>query len=308
MKIGIVGGAGRVGSSAAFALELMGAARHLALVDVAQEVAAGEALDLLHASAGSAPVTFASGDYEALEGCEVVIITAGLRRKPDESRLDLINRNVSLFRTIMQNVLAQALAPDFLIFVVANPVDILTYLAATEFGLPSHRVLGLGTMLDTQRFRSLLAQEFGLDATQVKALVLGEHGDSMVPVWSQAQVNGMPLESLEGFNEERKKALEARTRGSGAEVIRLKGGAGYAVGVAIANVVKALNSDAGAILPVSALQQGALGISGVALSLPTRLKRKGVDAILEPKGLAREELEALRHSAEVLAETLAKLG
>ncbi len=303
MKVSIIGGAGRVGSNAAFALQLFGDVKEIALIDVAADVAAGEALDLLHGSAGTYPVSFTSGSYEQTTGSDVVIITAGLRRKPDESRLDLINRNVALFRNIIGELKMRPWPKDVIFFVVANPVDILTYIAAQELSLPSSQVIGLGTMLDTLRFRSLIADELGLDHTQVDALMLGEHGDSMVPIWSKAAVNGVSLRSLAGFDAEKQAAIEARTRKSGAEVISLKGGAGYAVGVAIAQVVRAIARDAGTVLPISTVQTGALGITDLAFSLPTRLGLKGVLEILEPE-LEQEELAGLEKSAAVLRQTL----
>jgi hypothetical protein len=156
----------------------------------------------------------------------MVIITAGLRRRPDESRLELINRNVGLFREILGSLKSVALADDAIILVVSNPVDILTYLAVKESGLPAERVIGLGTVLDTCRFRSFLAEHFGVAATDVDALILGEHGDSMVPIWSCATIAGVPLKDYPGYSKEAMDALFERTKNSGAEAIRLKGGAG----------------------------------------------------------------------------------
>ena len=243
MKVGIVGGGGRVGSNAAFTLQLIGAVSEVVLLDVNRDAAEGEALDLRHGAAYSQPIRFRAGDYADLNGAHMVIITAGLRRRPDESRLELINRNVGLFREILGNLKGVTLADDAIILVVSNPVDILTYLAVKESGLPAERVIGLGTVLDTCRFRSFLAEHFGVAATDVDALILGEHGDSMVPAWSCATIAGVPLKDYPGYSKEAMDAVFERTKNSGAEAIRLKGGAGYAVGVSIAQVVNAIALD-----------------------------------------------------------------
>ncbi len=306
MKVGIIGGGGRVGSNAAYALQLMGAVSEVVLLDVNREAAEGEALDLRHGAALSQPVRFRAGDYADLEGAELVIITAGLRRRPDESRLELINRNVGLFRDILNQVKQVALHPNAILLVVSNPVDILTYLAVRESGLPAERVIGLGTVLDTCRFRSYLAEYFNVAATDVDALILGEHGDSMVPIWSCATIAGVPLKDYPGYSKEAMEQIFQQTRNAGAEAIRLKGGAGYAVGVSIAQVVNAIALNQNAILPVSTLQRGALGIQDVCFSLPTRVGRNGVAGIIEI-GVSDEERNALQNSATVLKETLQKV-
>lgn len=306
MKVSVIGGGGRVGSNTLYALQLGGVAKELAVIDIARELAEGEALDLRHGAALSASQRIVAGGTEAAEGSDIVIITAGLRRKPDESRLELINRNVSLFRGILQELKSVSLPEHAILLVVSNPVDILTYIAVKEFTLPAQQVIGLGTVLDTTRFRSLLAEQFGIAATDVKALILGEHGDSMVPIWSTATANGVPLQSLPNYSPQKVQEVFEFTKKSGAEVIRLKGGAGYAVGIAIREVVHAILLDTQQILPVSTLQTGLYGIEDVCLSVPTVVGRRGVVAQIE-MALAEEELEALRRSAQVLKETLAQV-
>ena len=299
MKVSIIGGGGRVGSDAAFALQLGGIVNHIVLVDANPDMAAGEALDLRHGSALSASQTITSGDYDAVAGSDCVVITAGLRRKPDESRLELINRNVGLFKGIMDSMKSVKLADGATILVVSNPVDILTQLAASSGLLPASQVIGLGTVLDTCRFRSLLADHFKVGARDVNALILGEHGDSMVPMWSSATVNGISLASLPGYSDETAAGIFDFTKKSGAEVIRLKGGAGRAVGISIKVVVEAMALDQGAILPVSAMQDGKLGLTDVCFSLPTVVGRNGVKSIIEPKA-SDGEREGLLKSAESL--------
>ncbi|MBI1755896.1 MAG: lactate/malate dehydrogenase family protein [Fimbriimonas ginsengisoli] len=289
MKVSIIGGGGRVGSDAAYALQIGGIVREIALVDMNAEMAAGEALDLRHGSALTASQTITSGGYEVVDGSDCVVITAGLRRKPDESRLELINRNVGLFKEILKSLKGTKLPKTATILVVSNPVDILTELAGVSGIIPQGQVLGLGTVLDTCRFRSLLADRFNVGARDVHALILGEHGDSMVPILSSATVGGVPLSSVTGYTAEAVGEVFDSTRKSGAEVIRLKGGAGRAVGVSIKKVVEAIALDSGAVLPVSAHQEGKLGISGISLSMPTRVGRAGVLEILEPSVTAAEK-------------------
>ena len=307
MKISIIGGAGRVGSNLAFALQMAGVGSELVLVDANAEGAAGEALDLLHGAAYTAPQRIISGGYDKVEGSDFVVITAGLRRKPDESRLDLINRNAKLFMDILENVRKVALGNHANLIVVTNPVDILTQLAVDRSGFPKHRVIGLGTVLDTLRFRSLLAERLQVSAPQLQALILGEHGDSMVPIWSTACVDGVPLTSHPRYEQGAIAAIFDRARKSGAEVIKLKGGAGYAVGVAILEVIRAIAYDSKAILPVSTFQSGLYGVSNVCLSVPTRLGKGGVEELIEME-LWPKELAGLQASAASLKDMLAQVA
>ncbi len=306
MKVAIIGGGGRVGSCAAFALQCAGLVSEIQVLDANKDMADGEALDLLHGSAFAGDQRIYSGDYTRAADSDVFLITAGLRRKPDESRLDLINRNVALFVQILDSVKSAGLRKEAQVFVVSNPVDILTQLAVQRLGLPWPQVYGLGTMLDTSRFSSLIAAELTLPPTQVKALILGEHGDSMVPIWSSATVNGLPLAGLTECTPGFQNSIFERTKGSGAEVIKRKGGAGWAVAIAIRDVVHAVLLDQRALLPVSSLIQGAYGISDTCLSVPSIVGRNGVQRHVEIKLWPKEQL-ALQQSARALRETLAKV-
>lgn len=303
MKVSIIGGGGLVGSCAAFALQTGKIVRELALLDVNAELAAGQALDLLHGASLMADQVITSGSYEHIPSSDVICITAGLRRKPDESRLDLINRNVDLFLGILGDIQRVGHKPNAIVLVVSNPVDVLTYLAAERLDLPPSRVIGLGTQLDTIRFRALIAEQLAAPATQVKALILGEHGDSMVPIWSSATIAGLSLEKFPGWTPHLASELFTRTKGSGAEVIKKKGGAGFAVGLAIAEVIEAMALDRRAILPVSTVQRGCYGIRDVALSVPTVVGREGAIATHEIE-LWPKEIQALRKSSQVLRQTL----
>jgi L-lactate dehydrogenase len=306
MKITIIGGGGRVGSCAAYALQCGGLVAEIQILDANQALAEGEALDLLHGSALAGDQRIYAGDYGRAANSDLFLITAGLRRKPDESRLDLINRNVALFGQILDSIKSAGLRKDAHIFVVSNPVDILTQLAVQRLGLPWQQVYGLGTMLDTARFSSFIAEELKLAPTQVKALILGEHGDSMVPIWSSAAVNGLPLAGLPECTPGFQNAVFERTRGSGAEVIKKKGGAGWAVGIAIRDVVHAVLLNKHALLPVSSLVQGAYDVRDVCLSVPSIVGRIGIERHVELK-LWPKELMGLQQSARALKETLAKV-
>ena len=306
MKITIIGGGGRVGSCAAFALQTAGLVSEIQILDANKDMAEGEALDLLHGSAFAGDQRIYAGDYSRAADSDLFLITAGLRRKPDESRLDLINRNVVLFVQILDSLKTAGLRKDAHVFVVSNPVDILTQLAVQRLGLPSQQVYGLGTMLDTSRFSSFIADELKLAATQVKALILGEHGDSMVPIWSSAAVNGLPLSGLPECTPGFQNTVFERTKGSGAEVIRKKGGAGWAVGVAIREVIHAVLLDKGALLPVSSLVHGTYGIRDICLSVPSLVGRKGIQKHVEIKLWPKEQM-ALQQSARALNDTLAKV-
>lgn len=299
MKVAIIGGAGRVGACAAYALQCAGIVSEIHLSDIMADVVKGEALDLLHGSSLLHGQRIVSGDIQGAAAADMVIMTAGLRRKPDESRMDLINRNVSLFLSILQDLKQSDMNPDGILLVVSNPVDILTHLAVRSKILPSERILGLGTLLDTARFSSLIADAIGTAASQVRALILGEHGDSMVPIWSSATCSGLPLEKHPALSPPVKTITFEQTRQSGAEMIRLKGGAGWAVGAAIATVVHSVALDKRQALPVSSLQKGAYGLQDVCISVPTLIGRSGIIEHIDLE-LWPRELQQLKNSADTV--------
>ena len=306
MKVTIIGGGGRVGSCAAFALQCGGLVAEIQVLDANKDLAEGEALDLYHGSAFAGDHKIYAGDYSRAADSELFLITAGLRRKPDESRLDLINRNVTLFVQILDSIKLAGLRKDAHVFVVSNPVDILSQLAVQRLGLPWQQVYGLGTMLDTSRFSSLIAEELKLAPSQVKALILGEHGDSMLPVWSSATVNGLLLTGIPDCTAGFQNAVFERTKNSGAEVLKKKGGAGWAVGIAIRDVIHAVLLNKKALLPVSSLVQGAYEIRDTCLSVPSVVGRKGIEKHVEIKLWPKEQM-ALQQSARALRDTLAKV-
>src|SRR5262245_8315167 len=230
MKVSIVGGGGLVGSTAAYALQCGGVVSSICLIDANKDMAQGQALDLLNGASLAADQRISAGDMDDIASSNIVVITAGLRRKPDESRLDLINRNVDLFLGLLDQVKSAGLKDDTYLVVVSNPVDVLTYLAVQRSGLPWQRVIGLGTQLDTARFRGYLAKALAVPASQVDAIILGEHGDSMVPIWSSATVAGLPLAQWPGYTPALAQQAFEDTKAAGATLIKLKAGSGMAVG------------------------------------------------------------------------------
>jgi L-lactate dehydrogenase len=307
MKVSIIGGGGLVGSMAAYALQCGGVVSSICVIDANKDVAQGVATDLLNgASLVPCDQRITAGDYSDIPSSNIVVITAGLRRKPDESRLDLINRNVSLFKQILDSLKSSGLKKDAIVFVVSNPVDVLTRLAIDFLKWDPARVIGLGTVLDTARFRSLIALETGLPPSQIKALILGEHGDSMVPVWSTAEAGGIPLVKLEGFNGNVQQRVFERTKKSGAEAISLKGGAGWAVGLSIAEVIHPIALSQPKVLPVSTQLAGEYGIRGTCTSVPTLVGRGGVLRRYEVE-LWPRELSGIQQGAKSLDATYAQI-
>jgi L-lactate dehydrogenase len=305
-KVSIIGGGGRVGSNAAFALQCAGIVSEIHLLDANEQLAAGEALDLLHGASIAGDQKIYAGGYDRCADSEMVIITAGLRRKPDESRLDLINRNVSLFKQILDSLKTANLRKDAIVFVVSNPVDILTRLAIAHLKHDPAKTIGLGTQLDTSRFRSLIAAELNLPPAQVKALILGEHGDSMVPIWSSATVGGASLLKIPNFSAALQQKLFDRTKNSGAECIKLKGGAGWAVGLSIAQVVHPIVLGQPKLLPISTQLAGEYGIRGTCTSVPTLVGAGGVIKRVELE-LWPRELSGIQSGAKQLDQTFGQV-
>jgi L-lactate dehydrogenase len=307
VKIAVVGGAGRVGATTLFQLVLEGVADELAVVDVVTDRAEGEVLDLLHGTHLSQRVKFSGPGYEACDGADFVIITAGIPRNPDETRLDLLKKNVDNLRDNVLPTLSKYAGKAFIIM-VANPADVLTYQAAVHGAFPADRVIGTGTLLDSTRMRSLLADRLDVDPRQVYAYMLGEHGDSQYPYLSGATVAGMPLAQFPGYSKEMVDDVVNQTRYGGAEVIKRKGGTFYAVAPMIVELIKAIKDNAHEVLPVSTLLNGEfLGMSKVALSLPCVIGKQGRVKIVPPP-LTDDEKQGLLGSYKVLREALESVG
>lgn len=307
MKIAVVGGAGRVGATTLFQLVLEGVAQELAVVDVVTDRAEGEMLDLLHGTHLSHRVTFSGPGYEACDGADFVVITAGIPRKPDETRLDLLKKNVDNLRDNVLPTLSKYAGNAFIIM-IANPADILTYQAAIHGAFPPDRVIGTGTLLDSTRMRSLLADRLDVDPRQVFAYMLGEHGDSQSPYLSGATVAGIPLAEFPGYSKAMIDEVVEATRFGGAEVIKRKGGTFYAVAPMIVELIKAIKNDTHQVLPVSTLLNGEfLGMTNVALSLPTMVGKNGRVKLVPPP-LSEDEKSGLLKSYGILREALESVG
>jgi L-lactate dehydrogenase len=306
-KVAIVGGAGRVGVSFAFHLLCENICHELALVDILEDPVMGERLDLMHATSSLCNTKVTAGTSEELMAdADIIVIPAGARRKADQSRLELIKVNFGIIDEWMAKV--GKVNPDAIVLVVVNPVDVLTYRAYMVGGQNRQRIFGLGNVMDTVRFKSNLAERFGWDPRYVEGQLLGEHGDAMVPVWSQASYAGNRILDMPHIEQAALDEVFAATRKAGAEVIRLKGGAGWAVGVAITEVVRAILMDEKRVLCASSVPGGAYGIGDdVSLSLPTIIGKDGVEGYLDVK-FSDEELAGIANAAEVLKQTYQQIA
>jgi L-lactate dehydrogenase len=309
VKISVIG-AGNVGSTFAHTLLLSGLASEIVLIDANHLKAEGEAMDLNHAVPLTQPARIWAGDYKDTAGSIVTIITAGAAQKSGETRLNLAARNVDIFRQIVPAVVQNN--PNGIILVATNPVDILSYASWKISGLDRRRVLGSGTILDTARFRFLLSQYFGVDPRSVHAYIIGEHGDSEVPVWSLANIAGMRFpvfcEQMGlGCDQQALSSIFEQTRDAAYQIIERKGATYYAVAVGLLRIVEAILRDQSTVLSVSSLVEDYYGINDVFFSLPTVIDRGGAGRRLRLK-LSDEEISGLQRSAQVLQDLAKKLG
>jgi L-lactate dehydrogenase len=306
MKVGIVG-AGLVGATAAYALVMRGIGRDIVLMDVNRSRAQAEADDILHAMPFAHPLRISAGDYSDLKDCQVVLLAAGVSQKPGESRLQLLERNSAIFHQIVPNILENA--PGAVLLVATNPVDVMTHITAelARFsGVPSSRVIGSGTTLDTARLRALLGQYLGIDAPHVHGYVLGEHGDSEVIPWSLVTVAGVPLDEFcERWevcaDDAVRQDIEKRVRHAAFEIIAGKGSTYYGIGSALARIIEVILRDQRSVLTVCTPVSDVVGVKDVTISLPHLLGGDGIlDTILLPMSLNQTEKEKLRNSAQVV--------
>jgi L-lactate dehydrogenase len=307
-KVAVVG-VGLVGSTFAYSLLQSGLAAEIVLIDVNHERAEGEAMDLNHAVPFAHPTKICAGEYSDCEGAAITVIAAGVGQKEGESRLDLVRKNVAIFRKIVPEV-ARA-NPEGIIVVATNPVDVLTYMTLELSGLPANRVFGSGTILDTARFRYMLSEHLGVDPRSVHAYIIGEHGDSEVPVWSLANVAGMRLPTFCAENgiplsPETTERIFAQTRDAAYEIIKRKGATYYAVAAGLVRIVEAILRDQNTVLSISSLIEDFYGIDNVCLSLPTVVSRRGIERVLRLE-LSPQEARGVRKSAEVLRQTIESL-
>lgn len=301
-------GAGNVGVAAAYALFTRRIATEILLVDVDQRRAEGEAMDLMHGQALVGRVRVRAARYAELGHAQVVVVAAGTNQRPGETRLDLLQRNAAIFRQICEEL--DRHVPDAIILVATNPVDLITYVMHKLSKRPAERIIGTGTTLDTSRFRTLLGEHYGVSPRSVHAYILGEHGDTEVPVWSNATIGGLPIKSGpvlgKAFDPEAMQSLFVRARDAAYQIIERKGYTNLAIGVVIAHLVDMILGDQKSVVPVSGALRGEYGIDDVCLSLPCVLGRSGLEGRLLPT-LDDDELAAMLRSAETLRERRAGL-
>ncbi len=301
-KITVIG-AGNVGATLAYTLVLSDVVTELVLIDINKDKAAGDILDISHGLSFVRPMRLLAGDYNDAAGSEIVIITAGAAQKPDETRLQLVDKNKAIFSGILDNLL-KYIDPQTIIMVVTNPVDVLTYFTLNYSGFPKEKVIGSGTVLDTSRFRFLLSQHTGIDVRNVHAYIIGEHGDSEVAVWSSVNVGGMTISEYcaacckcDGMS---KLEVAEQVKNAAYDIIKKKGSTYYAIGLAVSRIVECIVRDEHSVLTVSTLLEGQYDINDVCLSVPAVVTAHGVNKLLELT-LSAEELAALQQSAKTLA-------
>ncbi|MDD5438875.1 MAG: L-lactate dehydrogenase [Candidatus Omnitrophica bacterium] len=306
-KVAIIG-AGNVGSTFAYALMISGVAREIALIDRNEKRAIGECMDINHGASFVNPVKIYPAGYEGCAGADIVVITAGLRQEPGETRIALVQRNADVFKDIIPRITKYA--GDAILLVVSNPMDILTYLAWKIAGFPPERVIGSGTVLDTSRFRYLLSEHCGVDPRNVHAYIIGEHGDTELPVWSQADIGGMQLKKFCPLCDHRCESGEElekifdEVKNAAYKIIEAKGSTYYAIGLALVKIVEAILRDENAVLPVSTLIRDYYGIDDVYLSIPSLVNRGGVKRFLKLE-LSPLEQKQLKESAGMLRKVIA---
>lgn len=303
-------GCGNVGATTAYTLMISGLFNELVLIDIDYKRAKGEAEDIAHGIPFNSPVEIYAGDYNDLGDAGIVIITAGVSQKPGETRLDLVQRNTKVFSNIVDNISESGF--NGIILVVTNPVDILTYVTITLSKFDPRRVLGSGTVLDTARLKQLMGNELGVDARNIHTFIIGEHGDSELPVWSSANISGIDISSYchkcaEGCSGATFEKIFENVRDSAYSIIDAKGATYYAIAEAVKRIVQAIVRDEHAILPVSALLNRQYGINGICLGVPCVIGANGIEEILEIP-LSNEEHVKLQHSASTIHSTISNLG
>ncbi|MBX2832642.1 MAG: L-lactate dehydrogenase [Rhodospirillales bacterium] len=305
MKVGIVG-AGMVGSSAAYALAVMGLASSVVLVDRNHDLAVAQAEDIAHAVPFMSSTVVEATGYDGLSGASVIILAAGVSQKPGETRLALLERNTAVFRDVIGHVLKAA--PNAILLIASNPVDIMTQVTQRISGLPANRVIGSGTILDTARFRNLLGRHLGISPQSVHAYVLGEHGDSEVLAWSNAKVGSLSLAEIAAqvgspITQSVRLTIDDGVRNAAYKIIRGKGATYYGIGAGLARIIKAIAGDQHDVLTVSCVTPEVAGVKDVALSIPRVIGANGIEVDLMPD-LNAEETEGLGQSARILKDSI----
>jgi L-lactate dehydrogenase len=308
-KIAVVG-AGNVGTTFAYSLLQSGLASEIVLLDANQSKAEGEAMDLNHAVPFVQPTKIWAGSYADCRGAAITVVTAGSGQKPGETRLDLVHRNVSIFKSIIPEIVKNN--PEGLLLIATNPVDVLSYASWKISGLPANRVIGSGTILDTARFRYLISQHAGVDPRSVHAYIIGEHGDSEVPVWSLANIAGMKIKdyckaNCRSYDAKVWKDIYRQTRDAAYQIIQKKGATFYAVANGLLRIVEAVLRDQDTVLSLSSYINGPYGIKDLYISVPCVVGRQGVNHLMNIN-LDKKELTGLQKSASLLSQVIDDVG
>ena len=303
-KLLIVGGGGMVGATAAYACALRSAIEEIVLIDRNEDLAWGQAADINDAMGIDRNVVVHTGNYSDINDDDIVVITAGAPQLPGQTRLELIDVNAKIMRDIVKNIMVNGAKPYLVI--VSNPVDVLTYVALKESGLPKNRVFGTGTTLDTSRMKSYLADAFNVDSKAVDAYILGEHGDSSFSTIETAQIGEVPIREYPGFTEEMIDGIEQKVRDRAYRVIETKKSTYFAIGFVVSKIVSALRKSTHTVYPVCSLAEGEYGLNNVVLGLPSTISSDGVK-ILAGYPLTEREKELLNKSAGIIAEMISHL-
>ncbi|WP_353894256.1 malate dehydrogenase [Proteinivorax hydrogeniformans] len=296
MKVSIIG-CGRVGTTTAYAIALQGLAKELVLVDIDNEKAQGEALDIVHGTAQLPNISVSAGGYQDTAGSDVVVVTAGIPRKPGESRLDLAKKNVQVVSDIVDEIMK--VNTSTYILMVSNPVDIMTQIAYKQSELPFNTVFGLGNVLDQLRFESLLGEYLGIHPANISAMVVGEHGDSMVILEEDTYISGVPLDKYKVVSSETIEKIKENTIKGGAQVIQRKGGTFYSVALAICKVISAIHNDTKEVLPVCYYHKG----NDTTYSEPTIIGKNGIEQVVKVN-LPSDKQDKLQHSINTIRSML----
>ena len=312
-KVSIIG-CGNVGMRYAYALMIKGIVRKIVITDVDKNRLEGEVMDLSHGAPYLSPVEVVAGDYKDIAGSDLVVITAGRRQRPGQTRIELVKDNVEVYRNIVPQIMKYA--PNAIILVVTNPVDILSYAAYKFSGKPVKKVIGSGTVLDSARFRFLIAKHCNVDARNIHAYILGEHGDTEFPVWSKAMIGGILFSDYCRVCDNRKDCRHdklyinkvfSEVRDSAYKIIEKKGETSYGIGLAMVRITQAILKDENAILPVSSLVEDYLGVNDVYLSLPAILNKNGIREVLKID-LNKKEQEDFKKSALAIKSVIKEVG
>lgn len=301
-KVAIIG-CGAVGATIAYAMSIRAAVSHMVLIDVNRDKAEGEVMDINHGMVNFSPIDIYCGDYSDVKDCDIIIIASGVGRKPGDTRLDLTRNNVNIIKSVAENI--KPYYNGSIILMVANPVDILTYVMAQELDIPSNKIFGTGTTLDTARFKYYLSEELELCINNVHGYVIGEHGDTQFPVMSSINIAGQPLDEYckaTGKSVDVNAIIE-KVKNSGAEVIKRKHATYYAISSSVCRIVEAIIKNEHAILTLSTVNCETYGVSGVSIGLPCILNSDGISRVI-PLNLSDEEKEYMKHSANTLKEII----